>query len=124
MDAVPFIDVQAGVYASSYTSAQALAPSKRGDGSYELTLPFDPETLIPVIDMVSDYGLFVREAIESQAFGGGLEIFAGGELLSVGDMFKQLSENLLKSTCLTSLNVTDRFYISHWEKSGFPSGQR
>jgi uncharacterized protein YbjT (DUF2867 family) len=90
---VPFIDVQAGAYASNYNSAQA--PRKRGDGSYELALPCSPETLLPVIDMVSDYGLFVREAIESPAFGDGSEIFACGELLSVADMSKQLSESLL-----------------------------
>ena len=59
---VPFIDVQAGAYASNYNSAQALR--KQGDGSYELAFPCSPETLLPVIDMVSDYGLFVREAIE------------------------------------------------------------
>ena len=92
---VPFIDVQAGIYASNFTSSRTLGPRKLEDGSYELALPLSPKTLMPIIDMVSDYGLFVREAIESPVFSGGSEIFACGELLSVADMFKQLSESLL-----------------------------
>jgi len=62
---VPFVDVQAGMYASNFTGA--LAPRKQADGSYAIALPFGPETVVPVIDMVSDYGLFVRQAIESQS---------------------------------------------------------
>ena len=92
---VPFVDVQAGMYASNFTSA--FAPRKQADGSYEVALPFGPDTVVPVIDMVSDYGLYVREAIESSAFGGGSEIFASGELISVGEISKQLSESVLKS---------------------------
>jgi hypothetical protein len=53
---------------------------------------------LPVIDMASDYGLFVRQAIESPAFGVGSEILACGELLPVGDTFKQLSESMLKAS--------------------------
>ncbi|KIM74592.1 hypothetical protein PILCRDRAFT_828132 [Piloderma croceum F 1598] len=64
---VPFVDVQAGMCASNFTGA--LTPQKQVDGSYAIALPFGPETLLLVIDMASDYGLFVRQAIESPAFG-------------------------------------------------------
>jgi hypothetical protein len=97
--------VQAGMYASNFSSV--LVPHKKADGSYELGLPFSPETLMPVIDMASDYGLFVRRAIESPAFGASSEILACGELLPVGDTFKQLSESMLKANLSNFPSTTD-----------------
>jgi uncharacterized protein YbjT (DUF2867 family) len=105
---VPFVDVQAGLYASNFTNA--LVPRKAADGSYELALPFGPETVIPVIDMESDYGMFVRQAIESPAVGPGSEILTCGELISLGDMFKQLSESLLKADYAILPNTNSRTY--------------
>jgi len=87
---VPFADVQAGMYASNFLTA--MAPRKQGDGSYELALPFHPDLPLPIIDMESDYGLFVREAIESPVFGPGSEILTCGESISIGDIVKQLGE--------------------------------
>ena len=118
---VPFVDVQAAMYASNLTGA--LAPRKQADGSYAVALPFGPETLMPVIDMVSDYGLFVRQAIEFPAFGAGSEILTCGELLPVGDMLKQLSESMLKALFNFS-STTDYIFSSHWQECCFPSAQR
>ncbi|KIM86166.1 hypothetical protein PILCRDRAFT_86767 [Piloderma croceum F 1598] len=105
---IPFVDVQAGTYASNFTST--LAPRKQADGTYAIGLPFGPDTLIPIIDMASDYGLFVRQAIESTAFGAGSEILTCGELLPVGDMFKQLSEITGKSVVFHQLS--DKEYLA------------
>ncbi|KIM79576.1 hypothetical protein PILCRDRAFT_10092 [Piloderma croceum F 1598] len=55
---------------------------KQADGSYVVTVPFNRDAPVPVIDMVHDFGLFVREAIESPAFGAGTEILTYGELIS------------------------------------------
>jgi hypothetical protein len=67
---IPSIDIQPGFYATNFKTAMALR--KQADRSHELTLPLDPDQILHVIDMASDYGLFVREAIESPAFCTGL----------------------------------------------------
>jgi hypothetical protein len=90
---IPFVEVQAGAYATNFATSGA--PLKQPDGSYELRLPAKSDIVLPIIDMKSDYGLFVREAIESPAFGAGSQVLACGELISMGDLVRQLSESLL-----------------------------
>src|ERR1700676_5279419 len=75
---IPFVNVQAGCYASNFTAFFKF--EKQVDESYVLGLPFNQSTVTPIIDMVEDYGMFVRKAIESPAFGGGTEILTCGEL--------------------------------------------
>jgi hypothetical protein len=58
-----------------------------------LAVPFGSSTVLPIVDMVNDYGLFVREAIESPAFGPGSEILTHGELITLGDCVSQLAES-------------------------------
>jgi hypothetical protein len=64
------------------------------NGSYVLALPFSQSTVFPIIDMVKDYGMFVCEAIELPAFGTGMEILTGGELISFADIILQLAESV------------------------------
>jgi len=87
---VPFVDVQAGMYANNIVTH--FVPQKQADGSYEVALPIHRDVNLPIIDMESDYGLFVREAIESAVFNAGSEILTCGESISMGDMVKQLAE--------------------------------
>jgi uncharacterized protein YbjT (DUF2867 family) len=87
---IPFVNVQAGFYASNFTGAFKF--TKQPDGSYAITVPFSPDAVLPVIDM-QDYGIFVREAIESPEFGPGTEILTCGELISVRDCVSQLAES-------------------------------
>jgi hypothetical protein len=75
-----------------------MKPKRLADGTYKLSLPVGPNTILPVIDTAHDYGLFVREAIESPEFGPGSEILTSGEVISIGDMVSQLAE----SECLRS----------------------
>ncbi|KAJ6482212.1 NAD(P)-binding protein [Mycena vitilis] len=89
---IPFVVVQAGWYASNFAKIDGMKPKKIEDGTYVLALPVGPETLLPVIDTPNDYGLFVREAIESPEFGAGSEILTSGEFINVGDMISQLAE--------------------------------
>jgi uncharacterized protein YbjT (DUF2867 family) len=88
---VPTAVVQAGFYASNFLSMTA--PRKQEDGSYTVYLPVDAKAMVlPIIDMESDYGLFVRQAIESPSFGAGSEVYSSGELISLADVLAQLSE--------------------------------
>lgn len=96
---VPLAVVQAGSYASNFTGLSA--PRKQADGSFVVAVPCGSSTVLPVIDMVQDYGIFVREAIESPAFGPGSEILTHGELITVGDCMSQLAESALKSGTFT-----------------------
>lgn len=86
---VPFVNVQAGCYASNYT--RHWRPRKQLDGSYVISLPYRPDSVCPIIDMVADYGLFVREAIERPEFGAGTEVLTCGEMISFRDAVAQLA---------------------------------
>jgi len=105
---VPFVNVQAGYYASNLTGFAK--PSKQADGSYVLTVPCSPSTVLPVIDMVQDYGIFVREAIESPAFGAGSEILTCGELISIRDCMSQLAE--ITGEKISCVQIGDEEYIA------------
>ncbi|KAF8170630.1 NAD(P)-binding protein [Mycena galopus ATCC 62051] len=89
---IPFVNVQSGWYASNFWKLDGMKPKKVADGTYVLALPVGPQTLLPVIDTPHDYGLFVREAIESPEFGPGSEVLTSGEDITVGDMISQLAE--------------------------------
>ncbi|KAJ7886709.1 NAD(P)-binding protein [Mycena leptocephala] len=64
------------------------------DGSYILGLPVGPNTVLPVIDTAHDYGLFVREGIESPAFGAGTEEMADqlGQITGKKVVYKQITD--------------------------------
>ncbi|KAF7326415.1 NmrA domain-containing protein [Mycena venus] len=89
---IPFVNVQSGWYAINFWKLNGMKPKKVEDGTYVLALPVGPQTLLPVIDTPNDYGLFVREAIESPEFGAGSEVLTSGEDITIGDMISQLSE--------------------------------
>lgn len=57
------IDVQPGSYAINFV-AGIFCPMKQ-DGPLKLTLPFEPTTKIPIIDMDTDYGNYVVAALEN-----------------------------------------------------------
>ncbi|KAJ7718595.1 NAD(P)-binding protein [Mycena maculata] len=79
-------------YSMNHLLFDGYIPTKEADGSYALSLPVGLDTVFPFIDAAHDYGLFVREAIESPAFGAGSEVLASGEDISVRDMLAQLSQ--------------------------------
>ncbi|KAJ7670510.1 hypothetical protein B0H17DRAFT_1085722 [Mycena rosella] len=91
---VPLIIAQNGWYATNHMLLDGFVPRKdpEADGAYVLALPMGEDTIVPIIDAARDYGLFVREAIESPAFGPGSEVLASGEDISLRDMCAQLSQ--------------------------------
>lgn len=88
---IPFVNVQAGCYTINYI--EHWRPRKQDDGSYAIKLPYNLDDVCPIIDMVADYGLFVREAIEQPAFGAGTEVLSCGEMLSFRDAVAQLAKS-------------------------------
>ncbi|KAJ7756160.1 NAD(P)-binding protein [Mycena metata] len=90
---VALLVVQAGWYGTNHLyNNVAFIPQKEADGSYALRFPVKPDTVVPIIDVAHDYGLFVREGIESPAFGTGTEVLASGEDISLREMASQLSQ--------------------------------
>ncbi|KAJ7475252.1 NAD(P)-binding protein [Mycena galericulata] len=92
LSGIPFINVQSGWYATNFAKLEGMKPKRVAYGTYVLALPVGPQTILPVIDTANDYGLFVREAIESPAFGAGTEILTSGEDITVGEMISQLAQ--------------------------------
>ncbi|KAK7046382.1 NmrA domain-containing protein [Favolaschia claudopus] len=85
---VPFVDVQAGSYASNFRGFP-FAPTKQADGSYVLGLPTKPTTSAPIVDIPRDYGKFVRYALELEVFPDGQEFAAYSENISIEKILEQ-----------------------------------
>ncbi|KAJ7438274.1 NAD(P)-binding protein [Mycena galericulata] len=88
---VPFVDVQAGFYASNLFDT-SMVISKQEDGSFALEWATDPASTFPVIDIAHDYGLYVRQVFELPVFPDGSEVLTAGENITAGDIAQQLSE--------------------------------
>ncbi|KAJ7157877.1 NAD(P)-binding protein [Mycena crocata] len=107
---VPFVNVQAGLYASNF-----LGPSsnitKQADGTFALEWAIRPTTVLPVIDIDDDYGLFVRQILELPVFPDGTEVYTASEDISVEDITRQLSAATGKTVVLKQVTVEE------WQKS-------
>ncbi|KAJ7938277.1 NAD(P)-binding protein [Mycena leptocephala] len=79
-------------YMTNHMLFNGFIPTKEPDGSYALALSVGPDTVLHVIDALHDYGLFVREGIESPAFGPGKEVLAAAEGITVKEIAAQLSQ--------------------------------
>ncbi|KAF8143891.1 hypothetical protein K438DRAFT_2103813 [Mycena galopus ATCC 62051] len=88
---VPFVEVQAGSYGTNFLAGIAV-PTKQADGSFVLAWPASPLTVVPFIDAVRDYGLFVRYVLELPVFPDGGEFLAYGENISMQDLVLELSK--------------------------------
>ncbi|KAJ7442168.1 NAD(P)-binding protein [Mycena galericulata] len=79
---VPFVDVQAGFYASNFRdSARAM--------------PMELTAVIPVLDVAHDYGLYVRRVLELSVFPDGSEVLTSGDNIAAKDIAQQLAEGEL-----------------------------
>jgi hypothetical protein len=88
---VPFVDVQAGSYGANFVNFP-FAPVKQADGSFALQLPVSPTTVIPIIDAIPDYGIFVRHVLELPVFPDGGEFVAYAENINMKDLALQWSQ--------------------------------
>ncbi|KAJ7191845.1 NAD(P)-binding protein [Mycena pura] len=87
---VPFANVQAAGYAQNFlTSPMMLAKQPDGTHAAAIAWCIRPTTVLPIIDVENDYGLYVRRVIESPVFPDGVEVNTG-EDITVGDLIRQL----------------------------------
>jgi hypothetical protein len=88
---VPFVDVQAGFYATNFLANPTML-GKQPDGTYAIAWAIRPTTVLPIIDIEHDYGLYVQRALEQPVFPDGEEVYTTSEDITVEDMARQLSE--------------------------------
>ncbi|KAJ7055679.1 NAD(P)-binding protein [Mycena amicta] len=113
---VPFVDVQAGGYASN--SLTFLRPTKIAPDVWATNLPIAPSVIMPVIDAELDYGLFVRKAIEAPVFPDKQTWATWGELISMEDQMKQLSEFTGKNVIFNQ--ITPEVFAEGLKSAGTP----
>ncbi|KAF7319582.1 NmrA domain-containing protein [Mycena chlorophos] len=89
---VPFVDVQAGGHTGDFLTTKRPRRVSEGEDVWAFASPMPPSAVLPLIDAVRDYGLFVRKAIEAKVFPAGETWGAWGEYLTLEEQFKQLSE--------------------------------
>ncbi|KAF7299437.1 NmrA domain-containing protein [Mycena indigotica] len=113
---VPFVNVPAGLYAQNFFGPFGLI-LKRPDGTFEIAWNMRPGSKIPLIDIVKDYGLFVRKAIESELFPDGQDINTVSEDIAPTLIAEQLSEVTGKTVVYTHLTTEE------WVKRLIGAGQ-
>ncbi|KAJ7801540.1 hypothetical protein B0H14DRAFT_2615142 [Mycena olivaceomarginata] len=64
------------------------------DGTYALLWAVRPSTVLPVIDVEHDYGLFVCCVLEALVFPNGQTVYTTSEDISVEDMAQQIAESM------------------------------
>ncbi|KAF7342140.1 NmrA domain-containing protein [Mycena venus] len=101
---VPFVDVQTGMYETNFLNSP-FAPSKQADGSFVVAFPVKPTTVLPVLDAVRDYGLFVRHVLELPVFPNGAEFVAYEKNMTLTDLAEQWSQGTGKNIVLAQIPV-------------------
>ncbi|KAG8859563.1 hypothetical protein FRB96_004447 [Tulasnella sp. 330] len=112
-----FINVMAGLYMTNFSIPSIATPKKEHDGTFVLKLPVPADGVAPVIDTARDYGLFVRRAIEG-SYENGQDVYAYGEIISYGDMAKQMSE--ITGKHVSYKQISQEEYIAMDVASGKP----
>jgi hypothetical protein len=88
---VPFVNVQAGFYATNLLGSLPMF-AKHPDGTYTLSFALSPSTIMPFTDMENDYGLYVRRVLEMPVFPDGTEVYTASEDITVEEMARQIAE--------------------------------
>ncbi|KAK4704282.1 hypothetical protein P7C70_g1927, partial [Phenoliferia sp. Uapishka_3] len=103
---VPTVVVEAAYYMSNLMTM--MVPRKQEDGSYVLALPISSSAKVPMLDVATDYGAYVVEAVESPSFGAGSEVLAASEYIAFDEVVKILTEVTGKS--VNHYEVTDETF--------------
>ncbi|KAJ7278993.1 NAD(P)-binding protein [Mycena rebaudengoi] len=112
-----FVDVQAGFYATNFLNNPSML-SKQPDGSFTIVMPVKPTTIIPVIDIARDYGLFVRQVLELPVFPRGSEVLTSSENITIEDLARQLSEVTGKNVQFQQITIEE--FAKSYSTLGFP----
>ncbi|KAJ6529666.1 NAD(P)-binding protein [Mycena capillaripes] len=107
---VPFVDVQAGFYAANFLNNSAML-QKQSEGTYAIAWAVRPTTVMPIIDIEYDYGLYVRRVLELPVFSDGTNVYTTSEDITLEDMARQLSEVTGKKVVFKQITVEE------WSKS-------
>ncbi|KAJ7312295.1 hypothetical protein DFH08DRAFT_717747, partial [Mycena albidolilacea] len=103
-----FVEVQAAHYAQNGPAPRmTLRPSKQDDGSFLVCWPMKPTTVIPVIDVTHNYGLFVHQVLEAPVFPNGSTVAAYGEKIALGDMVAQFAEITRKKCVFQQISIEE-----------------
>ncbi|KAJ7308523.1 NAD(P)-binding protein [Mycena albidolilacea] len=103
---VPFVDVEAGLYATNFLANPSML-GKQPDGTYAIAWAIRPTTVLPIIDIEHDYGLYVQRALEQPVFPDGEEVYTTSEDITVEDMARQLSEATGKQVVFKQISVEE-----------------
>ncbi|KAF8134201.1 NAD(P)-binding protein [Mycena galopus ATCC 62051] len=116
---VPFVDVQAGWFASNLMGP-CQGPIKQADGAFAIRIPVSPKTSIPVFDAARDYGLYVRHTLEAPVFPNGSEVLTG-EYMTYEDIALQLSQATGKQVVARQMTLEQ--FENEMAASGVPRRQ-
>ncbi|KAJ7485688.1 NAD(P)-binding protein [Mycena latifolia] len=114
---VPFVDVQAGFYASNILEHNKMMLTKQDDGTFTLEWPTRPTTVVPLIDVPRDYGLYVRHVLELPVFPVGAEVLTG-QNITIQDLTLQLSQATGKKIAFKQISSEE--YENKAQKLGVP----
>ncbi|KAJ7773637.1 NAD(P)-binding protein [Mycena maculata] len=114
---VPFVNVQAGFYASNFLANPSML-AKQSDGTFAIAWNVKPTTVVPLIDCANDYGLYVRHVLELAVFPDGSEVYTTSEDITLQDMVRQLSEVTGKDVVFKQL--TDEEFGKNFSALGLP----
>ncbi|KAJ7351956.1 NAD(P)-binding protein [Mycena albidolilacea] len=115
---VPFVTVQAGLYASSFLKNPMML-AKQPDETYAVRWLVGPKTIVPVIDAENDYGLYVRRVLEQPVFPDGTDVSTSGEEITVEEMARQLAEVTGKKVVFQQ--ITKEEFVQPIMALGMPS---
>ncbi|KAJ7314542.1 NAD(P)-binding protein [Mycena albidolilacea] len=115
---VPFVTVQAGLYASSFLKNPMML-AKQPDETYAIRWLVGPKTIVPVIDAENDYGLYVRRVLEQPVFPDGTDVSTSGEEITVEEMARQLAEVTGKKVVFQQ--ITKEEFVQPIMALGMPS---
>ncbi|KAJ7191848.1 NAD(P)-binding protein [Mycena pura] len=117
---VPFANVQAvAMYAQNFlTNSMMLVKQPDGTNVAAFAWCIRPATVLPIIDIKNDYGLYVRRVIESPVFPDGVQVNTTSEDITVGDLVRQLSHATGKQ--ITIEQITAEKCHSNFTALGVP----
>ncbi|KAJ7052718.1 NAD(P)-binding protein [Mycena amicta] len=112
---VPFVNIQAGSYASNYLNV--MRPTGITD-VWAVSLPPSPSSAMYLIDADLDYGLFVRRAIEAPVFPDKQTFATWGEEITIQDRMEQISQVTGKKVIYNQ--ITPEVFADGLKSAGLP----
>ncbi|KAJ6566895.1 NAD(P)-binding protein [Mycena capillaripes] len=115
---VPFVDLQAGFYGTNFSTNPVMF-AKQDDGSFAISFPIRPTSIVPFIDTEHDYGVFVRHVLELPVFPDGSEIIAYSEKITIEEMAQQFAQATGKKIFFKQIPIEQ--FTQNVQALGLPS---